>query len=69
MYFPQVGRMGYPLGAEQRATPLVHDGASNHGSWRKNVVNSYNRVQLSAIIMQPNITQYWIQQYSDQVKT
>ena len=29
--------------AERRATPLVRGGASNHGSWRKNVVNSYNK--------------------------
>ena len=28
--------------AERRATPLVRGGASNHCSWRKNVVNSYN---------------------------
>ena len=28
--------------AEQRVTPLLRGGASNHGSWRKNVVNSYN---------------------------
>ena len=27
--------------SERRATPLVRGGASNHGSWRKNVVNSY----------------------------
>ena len=34
------------LRAEQRATPLVRGGASNHGSWRKNVVNSYTREYL-----------------------
>ena len=33
--------MGSP-GAEQRATPWVHGVASNHGSWSKNVVNSYS---------------------------
>ena len=34
---------------ERRATPLVRGGASNHGSWRKNVVNSYNHTLLKAI--------------------
>ena len=33
---------GVALPAERRATPLVRGGASNHGSWRKNVVNSYS---------------------------
>ena len=36
-----VGSPGSALRAERRATPLVRGGASNHGSWRKNVVNSY----------------------------
>ena len=38
---PLVGSPGSALHAERRATPLVRGGASNHGSWRKNVVNSY----------------------------
>ena len=37
-----VGSPGSALRAERRATPLVRGGASNHGSGRKNVVNSYN---------------------------
>ena len=32
---------GRPSLRAQRATPLVRGGASNNGSWRKNVVNSY----------------------------
>ena len=39
-----------PLRPEQRATPLVHGGTSNHGSWHKNVVNSYIQ-QRSAALM------------------
>ena len=38
----RVGSPGSALRAERRATPLVRGGASNHGSWRKNVVNSYS---------------------------
>ena len=34
-----------PKRAERRATPLVCGGATNHGSWRKTVVNSYNNVE------------------------
>ena len=36
-----VGSPGSVLRAEWRATPLVCGGVSNHGSWRKNMVNSY----------------------------
>ena len=32
------------LRAERRAIPLVRGGASNHGSWRKNMVNSNNLI-------------------------
>ena len=38
-----VGSPGSAVRAEQRATQLVCGGASNHGSWRKNLVNSYNQ--------------------------
>ena len=41
MEIDRVGSPGSVLRAERRATPLVRGGASNHGSWRKNVVNSY----------------------------
>ena len=36
-----VGSPGSALHAVRRATLLVRGGASNHGFWRKNVVNSY----------------------------
>ena len=31
-----------PRASRSRATPRVRDGASNHGSWRKNVVNFHS---------------------------
>ena len=41
------------LRQERRATSLVRGGASNHGSWRKNVVNSYsNGTRVTLILIE-----------------
>ena len=37
-----VGSRGSARNAEQQATPLLRGGASNHGSWRKTVVNFHS---------------------------
>ena len=44
-----LGRLA-PGCAERRATLLVRGGASNHGSWRKNVVNFYSRLLNTQIL-------------------
>ena len=39
-----VGLPGCTQRAERRATPLVRGGATNRGSWLKNVVNPYSQL-------------------------
>ena len=46
-----VGRLHAVHGAEQWATPLVHGGESNHGSWCKSLVNSYSKHWVFAVTL------------------
>ena len=46
-----VGSLVTPCEARSRATPRVHDGESNHGSWCKNMVNFHSTTFIWIVAM------------------
>ena len=61
----RVGSPVAPRTARSRATPRVRGGASNHGSWRKNVVNFHSTTIINVVAFKPcnylnRITRSWI---------
>ena len=58
----RVGSPVAPRAARSRATPRVRGGASNHGSWRKNVVNFHSTKIIEVVAFKPlnRVTRSWI---------